>query len=53
MKSFVFWNVTPYSLLKVNRRLEGKRRFNLQVRKITQKRDQNKTGNKEKVVTSV
>jgi hypothetical protein len=36
MKSNIFWNSTPYSPLKVNRRFGGTRRLHFQSRRISQ-----------------
>jgi hypothetical protein len=38
MKSFIFWDITPCSLLKVNRRFGGKCHLRLQGRRISQAR---------------
>jgi hypothetical protein len=39
MKSTIFWNTTPCSPLKVNRRFEGTYRFHLQARIISRARN--------------
>jgi hypothetical protein len=39
LKSFVFWDRTPWSLLKVNRRCRGTCRLHIQVWRISQSRD--------------
>jgi hypothetical protein len=44
MKSFNFWDITPYSPLKVNRSFGGTYRFNLQVRRINQARNHCEAG---------
>jgi hypothetical protein len=40
LKSSIFWDITPCSLLKVKRRLGGIYRFHLQGRRISQARNQ-------------
>jgi hypothetical protein len=40
MKSTIFWDITPCSPLKVNRRFGGKYRLNLQSRRISRPRHQ-------------
>jgi hypothetical protein len=40
MKSSIFWDITPCSLLKVNRRFGGTCRHHLQVRRIGRTRNQ-------------
>jgi hypothetical protein len=40
MKSTIFWNITPCSPLRVNRRFGGTHRLHLQGRKISQARNQ-------------
>jgi hypothetical protein len=46
MKSSVFWDITPFSPLKVNRRFGGTRRLHVQGRRISQARNQRKAGGK-------
>jgi hypothetical protein len=40
MKSTIFWDITPCSLLKVNRRFGATYRFHLQGRRISRARNQ-------------
>jgi hypothetical protein len=40
LKSTIFWVITPWSLLKVNRRFEGIQRLHLQGRKVCRARNQ-------------
>jgi hypothetical protein len=44
MKSFIFWDITPCSPLKVNRRFGGTSRLHLQGRKTCQVRTQHEAG---------
>jgi phosphatidylserine synthase len=46
MNSSVFWDITPCSPLKVNRRFVGTCRLYLQVRRISQARNQHEAGSK-------
>jgi hypothetical protein len=43
LKSTIFWEITPCSLLKVNRRFEGTYRFHLQGRRISRARIQHES----------
>jgi hypothetical protein len=47
MKSYIFWDITPSSPLKVNRRLGGKSGLHLQGRRVGQARNQHKAGSKQ------
>jgi hypothetical protein len=47
MKSSLFWDITPFSPLKVNRRSGETRRLHLQGRRISQARTRIKAGGKE------
>jgi hypothetical protein len=44
MKNFVFWDITPYSPLKFNRRFEGTCRLHFQGQRISQARSQHEAG---------
>lgn len=44
LKSPIFWNITPFSLLKVNRRFEGMCYLSFQFRSISQARNQREAG---------
>jgi hypothetical protein len=46
MKSSIFWDITPRSPLKVNRRFGGTYRLHLQGRRISQARNQREADNK-------
>jgi hypothetical protein len=47
MESSIFWNITPCSPLKVNRKLGGTCRLHLQGRKTSQARNQREAGSKQ------
>jgi hypothetical protein len=47
MNSSIFWDITPDSPLKVNRRFGKTRRFYLQLRRISQAKKQRKAGRKQ------
>jgi hypothetical protein len=47
MKSSIFWDITPYSPLKVNRRLGGTCRLHLQGRRINQARNKREADSKQ------
>jgi hypothetical protein len=44
MKSSVFWDITPYSPLKIKRHFEGICRLHLQGLRVSQARNQHETG---------
>jgi hypothetical protein len=44
MKSTIFWDITPCSLLKVNRRFGGTYRLHPQIRRISQQETSVKAG---------
>jgi hypothetical protein len=44
LKNTIFWDITPCSPLKVNRRFGGTYRLNLQGRKISRARNQRESG---------
>jgi hypothetical protein len=44
MKSSTFWDITPYSLMKVNRRFGGKYSLHFQSRKVSQIVNHDKAG---------
>jgi hypothetical protein len=46
VKSCIFWDVTPCSPLKLNRRFGGTCRLHLQGRRISQARNQREAGGK-------
>jgi hypothetical protein len=48
MKNTLFWNITPCSPLKANRRFGGTCRLSLQGRRIIQARNQREGGSKHK-----
>jgi hypothetical protein len=47
MKSSIFWDITPCTLLKVNRRFGGTYRLHLQSRRINQAKRNAKAGGKQ------
>jgi hypothetical protein len=47
MKSFIFWDTTPCSMLKVNRRFRGTSRLHFQGRRISQVRSQSQAASKQ------
>jgi hypothetical protein len=47
MKSIIFWDITPCSPLKINRRFGGIYRLNLQGRRISRARTSVKAGGKQ------
>jgi hypothetical protein len=47
VKRFIFWNITPCSLVKVNRCLGGKYRLHPQGRRVSQARNKHEAGSKE------
>jgi hypothetical protein len=49
MKNSIFWNTTPYTPLKVNRRFGETCRFHLQGRSISQARNQHEAAGKQAV----
>jgi hypothetical protein len=51
MKSSIFWDITPCSLLKVNRRFGGTYRLHLQDRRISEARNQYETCSKPMLVS--
>jgi hypothetical protein len=53
VKSSNFWDVTPYSPLKVNRRFGGTCRLNLQGRRVKQTRNQREAGRKQVLIFSL
>jgi hypothetical protein len=44
---YVFWDITPCSLLKVDRRFGGIYRLHLQCRRVSQARDQCEAGSRQ------
>jgi hypothetical protein len=48
MKSSIFWDISPCSPLKVNRRFGETYRLNLQNRRISHVRNQSETGGNQK-----
>jgi hypothetical protein len=48
MKSSVFRDITPCSLLEVNRRVEGTCRLHIQGRRLSQSKDQHEAGSKQR-----
>jgi hypothetical protein len=47
MKTPLFWNITPYSLLKVNRHFGQTCHLHLQGQRISQERNQHEAGSKQ------
>jgi hypothetical protein len=47
MKRYRLWDITPCSLLKINRFFEGTYRLQLQSRRISQARNQREAGSKQ------
>jgi hypothetical protein len=47
IKNYIFWDITPCSLLKVNRCFGGTCRLHLQRRKISQPRNQHEASSKQ------
>jgi hypothetical protein len=50
MQSYVLWNITPCSPLKVNQHLEGTCRLHLQGRRISHARNQHEAGSKQRFI---